>query len=153
MPRGKGKVLARAHINLRVSEKTLAYFKQHPNYTALMRSVLEGYVEEQIKEGAQGSKIPAPTAQPTSHTRRELVSSLFAALETNEENEMSEEEEGVDTAYRIATEEHNFFGTFEEYKKNVWELLKSTYIDTSNKNFSEVDWRTLPWPPKENKDE
>ena len=46
MPRGKGKVLARAHINLRVSEETLAYFKQHPNYTAVMRNVLEEYVKE-----------------------------------------------------------------------------------------------------------
>tara|TARA_R110002020_G_scaffold79165_6_gene198680 strand:- start:1219 stop:1449 length:231 start_codon:yes stop_codon:yes gene_type:complete len=65
MPRGKGKVLARAHINLRVSEETLAYFKQHPNYTVLMRSVLDEYVKEQIKEGGPGRKIPAPTTQPT----------------------------------------------------------------------------------------
>ena len=65
MPRGKGKVLARAHINLRVSEETLAYFKQHPNYTAVMRNVLEEYVKEQIKEGGPGSKIPVPTTQPT----------------------------------------------------------------------------------------
>ena len=67
-----------------------------------------------------------------------------------QEDEMSEEEEAVDTAYKIATEKHNFFGTFEEYKKNVWELLKSTYIDTPNKDLGEVDWRTLPWPPQEN---
>ena len=67
MPRGKGKVLARAHINLRVSEETLAYFKQHPNYTVLMRSVLDEYVKERNyqKEGAQGNKITAPTTQPT----------------------------------------------------------------------------------------
>ena len=67
MPRGKGKVLARAHINLRVSEETLAYFKQHPNYTVLMRSVLDEYVKERNyqKEGDPGSKIPIPTTQPT----------------------------------------------------------------------------------------
>ena len=65
MPRGKGKVVARVHISLRVSEETLAYFKQHPNYTGLMRSVLEGYVKKQTKEGALGSNIPAPTTEPT----------------------------------------------------------------------------------------
>jgi len=66
MPRGKGKVVARVHISLRVSEETLAYFKEHPNYTGLMRSVLEGYVEKQInKEVARGSNIPTPATELT----------------------------------------------------------------------------------------
>ena len=66
MLRGKGKVVARVHISLRVSEETLAYFKEHPNYTGLMRSVLEGYVEKQInKEVARGSNIPTPAIELT----------------------------------------------------------------------------------------
>ena len=47
--RGKGRVLAKAHINLRLPEEVVVYFKQYPSYTAEMRAVLTAYVKDANK--------------------------------------------------------------------------------------------------------
>ena len=44
--RGKGKVPAKSHINLRLPEEVVVYFKQYPSYTAEMRAVLTAYVND-----------------------------------------------------------------------------------------------------------
>ena len=44
--RGKGKVPAKTHINLRLPEEVVVYFKQYPSYTAEMRAVLTAYVND-----------------------------------------------------------------------------------------------------------
>lgn len=38
---------AKVHVNLRVPDEVLQYFKQFPNYTAKMREVLADYVSKQ----------------------------------------------------------------------------------------------------------
>lgn len=43
--RGKGKLPAKAHVNLRVSEPVLEFYKQYPNYSGKMREVLTEYME------------------------------------------------------------------------------------------------------------
>jgi uncharacterized protein (DUF4415 family) len=40
MPRGKGKKEAMTHVNLRLPNAVLDYFKQFPNFTVKMRDVL-----------------------------------------------------------------------------------------------------------------
>jgi uncharacterized protein (DUF4415 family) len=47
--RGKGRVLAKTHINLRLPEEVVVYFKQYPSYTAKMRAVLTAYVKDANK--------------------------------------------------------------------------------------------------------
>lgn len=38
--RGKGKKLAKTHVNLRLPVETLEFYKQFPSYTRKMREVL-----------------------------------------------------------------------------------------------------------------
>jgi hypothetical protein len=44
--RGKGTKPAMLHINVRLPEHVVDYFKLHTSYTAEMRRVLEEHVEE-----------------------------------------------------------------------------------------------------------
>lgn len=44
--RGKGKIPAKRHVNLRLAEDVVEYFKQYPSYTAEMRAVLTAYVND-----------------------------------------------------------------------------------------------------------
>ena len=46
-PRGKGKRQAMAHVNLRLPEDVLDYYKQYPNYTQMIREVLIKFKEEE----------------------------------------------------------------------------------------------------------
>ena len=45
-PRGKGIKPAMVHINVRLPEHVVDYFKLHTSYTGEMRRVLEKHVEE-----------------------------------------------------------------------------------------------------------
>ena len=45
--RGKGKHPAKVHVNLRMPEEVLEFYKRYPSYTAKMREVLTTYVQEQ----------------------------------------------------------------------------------------------------------
>jgi uncharacterized protein (DUF4415 family) len=44
--RGKGKTPAKAHVNLRVPEEVLEFYRRYPSYTAKMREVLIQYKEQ-----------------------------------------------------------------------------------------------------------
>jgi uncharacterized protein (DUF4415 family) len=44
--RGKGKVPAKVHVNVRLPEDVLEFYKRFPNYTSKMRDVLIRYKEE-----------------------------------------------------------------------------------------------------------
>jgi len=44
--RGKGKVPAKVHVNIRLPEDVLEFYKRFPNYTSKMRDVLIRYKEE-----------------------------------------------------------------------------------------------------------
>lgn len=43
--RGKGKHPAKVHVNLRMPEPVLEFYKRYPSYTAKMREVLTEYKE------------------------------------------------------------------------------------------------------------
>lgn len=47
--RGKGKKPAMAHVNLRIPDWVLDFYKQQPNYSKSMRSVLMMYALENRK--------------------------------------------------------------------------------------------------------
>ena len=44
--RGKGKNPAKVHVNLRMSEEVLEFYKRYPSYTAKMREVLTEYKQQ-----------------------------------------------------------------------------------------------------------
>jgi len=50
--RGKGVKPAMLHVNVRLPQYVLDYFKEFPNYTKEMRRVLEEHVNKADKEGA-----------------------------------------------------------------------------------------------------
>ena len=43
--RGKGKLTAKAHVNLRMPESVLEFYKRYPSYSGKMREVLTEYKE------------------------------------------------------------------------------------------------------------
>lgn len=43
--RGKGKHPAKVHVNLRMPEEVLEFYKRYPSYTAKMREVLTDFKE------------------------------------------------------------------------------------------------------------
>lgn len=43
--RGKAVRPAMVHVNVRLPEEVLAFFKQYPSYTKMMRTVLTNYAE------------------------------------------------------------------------------------------------------------
>ena len=45
--RGKGVRPAMAHVNLRLPQEVVDYYKEWPNYTKMMRTVLTNYAESQ----------------------------------------------------------------------------------------------------------
>ena len=51
-PRGKGVKPAMLHVNVRLPQYVLDYFKEFPSYTKEMRRVLEEHVNKADKEGA-----------------------------------------------------------------------------------------------------
>ena len=48
--RGKGAKPAMVHVNVRIPQEVLDYYKEWPNYTKMMRTVLTNYAESQTKE-------------------------------------------------------------------------------------------------------
>jgi uncharacterized protein (DUF4415 family) len=48
--RGKGKHLAKVHVNLRLSHDVLEFYKGFPSYTGKMREVLTNYAKEHNHE-------------------------------------------------------------------------------------------------------
>ena len=44
--RGKGKLPAKVHVNLRMPEPVLEFYKRYPSYTGKMREVLVAYKEK-----------------------------------------------------------------------------------------------------------
>jgi len=50
--RGRGKAVrpAMVHVNLRVPQDVLDYYKEWPSYTKMMRTVLSNYAESQTKK-------------------------------------------------------------------------------------------------------
>jgi len=47
--RGKASKPAMPLVNLRLPEEVLAYYKQWPNYSKIMRTVLTNYAESQTR--------------------------------------------------------------------------------------------------------
>ena len=45
--RGKGSKPAMPLVNLRLTEEVIAFYKQWPNYSKMMRTVLTNYAESQ----------------------------------------------------------------------------------------------------------
>jgi hypothetical protein len=45
--RGKQKIPAMVHVNVRLPQEVLDYYKQWPNYTKMIRTVLTNYAESQ----------------------------------------------------------------------------------------------------------
>lgn len=48
--RGKGKLPAKVHVNLRIPEPVLEFYKGFPSYTGKMREVLVNYAKEHNHE-------------------------------------------------------------------------------------------------------
>ena len=48
--RGKGKHFAKVHVNVRLSQEVLEFYKTFPNYTGKMREVLTNYAREHAAE-------------------------------------------------------------------------------------------------------
>lgn len=48
--RGKGKHLAKVHVNVRLSQEVLEFYKTFPSYTGKIREVLTNYAREHAAE-------------------------------------------------------------------------------------------------------
>jgi len=48
--RGKQKAPTLVHVNVRIPQEVLDYYKEWPNYTKMMRTVLTNYAESQTKK-------------------------------------------------------------------------------------------------------
>jgi len=57
--RGKGKLPAKAHVNLRMPAEVLAFYQRFPSYTGKMREVLAEYAKEH-----GGELIAVPLVDP-----------------------------------------------------------------------------------------
>jgi len=61
--RGKGVKPAMLHVNVRLPQYVLDYFKEFPSYTKEMRRVLEEHVNKADKEGATQVALDQPRWQ------------------------------------------------------------------------------------------
>ena len=55
--RGKGKHLAKVHVNIRLSQEVLEFYKGFPNYTGKMREVLTNYAKEHNHEESSSDSV------------------------------------------------------------------------------------------------
>lgn len=55
--RGKGKHLAKVHVNVRLPYDVLEFYKGFPNYTGKMREVLTNYAKEHNHEESSSSPV------------------------------------------------------------------------------------------------
>ena len=61
--RGKGVKPAMLHVNVRLPQYVLDYFKEFPSYTIEIRKVLEEHVNQADKEGATQVALDQPRWQ------------------------------------------------------------------------------------------
>lgn len=55
--RGKGKHPAKVHVNVRLSQDVLEFYKGFPNYTGKMREVLTNYAKEHNHEESSSNPV------------------------------------------------------------------------------------------------
>lgn len=55
--RGKGKHPAKVHVNVRLSQDVLEFYKGFPSYTGKMREVLTNYAKEHNHEESSSNPV------------------------------------------------------------------------------------------------
>lgn len=55
--RGKGKHPAKVHVNIRLPNEVLEFYKGFPNYTGKMRQVLVNYAKEHSHEESSSDSV------------------------------------------------------------------------------------------------
>jgi hypothetical protein len=55
--RGKGKHPAKVHVNVRLSQDVLEFYKKFPSYTGKMREVLTNYMKEHNHEKSNSDSV------------------------------------------------------------------------------------------------